>query len=88
MPITNWKTSLFGMLFAVATAIGTGTVETSPRIQKIAAIVMAAAGAGGLFSAKDKDVTGGSKGQPSTVAALAAANQAPATGIDRPRNVV
>lgn len=36
---------------------------------------------------KDGNVTGGTKGQPSTVTALAAANQAPATGPDRPKQV-
>lgn len=38
----------------------------------------------GLFT-KDHDVTGGTKGQPSTTVALAAANQAPATGINSPQ---
>ena len=38
----------------------------------------------GLFS-KDHNVTGGSVGQPSTPVALAAANQAPASGVNAPQ---
>ena len=54
----NWKTSLFGIIFGVAGLIGTGTIETTPQIEKIAAAVSLIAGAAGFNASKDKDVTG------------------------------
>ena len=81
--IKSWKTTLIGVASLIL-----GTVQTynegwamaihDPKVQM--AVVVAVLG----FIAKDGDVTGGSVGIPSTPEALAAANQAPATGKDAP----
>jgi hypothetical protein len=57
--MTNWKSTLFGVLLALSTAVTTGTVDTgSPQARNIAAIVQAVAAMGLGGSSKDKDVTG------------------------------
>jgi hypothetical protein len=54
----NWKTTLFGTLLAVTSAITTGVVSFGPQVTKIAAVIQVAATAAFAGSAKDKDVTG------------------------------
>jgi len=82
----SWKTTLTGV---GAIAIGSyqaymGPDGISGAIHDPAVLGLFATGVIGLL-AKDGNVTGGTKGQPSTISALADANQAPATGSDRPK---
>lgn len=61
--MTNWKTTLFGVLMTVGAAVGSGQFGApSATVSKAATLLQLAGGAGLAFSAKDKDVTGGSKG--------------------------
>lgn len=55
----NWKTTLFGILMALASGVTTGVIPTSPQVTKIAAVIQVAAGGAFATSAKDKNVTGG-----------------------------
>jgi hypothetical protein len=86
---TSWKSSAAGIA-----SIAIGAIQLYRGGQGIAGAIhdpvvqlFFVVGVLGLVT-KDGNVTGGSKGQPSTVTALAAANQAPATGPDRPKQVV
>jgi len=57
--ITNWKTTLFGILAAAAGGVATSNLD--PTVTKIASILAAIfVGLLGIFS-KDHDVTGGTK---------------------------
>ena len=87
--LTSWKSTTIGI---AAIALGAyqaymghdgivGAIH-DPAVQTLFVL-----GVLGLI-AKDHNVTGGTKGQPSTVTALAAANQAPATGPNRPTQVI
>lgn len=61
--MTNWKTTLFGLLMAAAGAISTVSIPTSPTAQKVASWVLALASGGLGLTSKDYDVTGGTKQQ-------------------------
>ena len=73
--LTNWKTTTVGILsfaFAIVQALGTHSLsEAAHNPVLLLALIGAALG----FFGKDGNVTGGTKGQPSTPEALTAANQ-------------
>lgn len=54
----NWKSSLFGILLGVSSAIVSGTIPTNAAIVKWTAAIQAMAGIALGVSVKDKDVTG------------------------------
>lgn len=90
--MTNWKTTLSGLIAAGASFVifgqQQGYIHPPAWLSGIAMFVTIGGFAALGVTSKDRDVTGGTKGQPSTVSALAAANQAPATGLDRPKQVI
>ncbi len=60
--MTSWKTSLFGLITAVGLAIQNGAAGApSPLWQKLSMIFQVIGAAGIGFSAKDSNVTGGTK---------------------------
>jgi F0F1-type ATP synthase membrane subunit c/vacuolar-type H+-ATPase subunit K len=82
----SWKTSLAGIaaiaLGAYQAYMGTGGIQGAihdPAVQSLFVL-----GVIGLL-AKDHNVTGGTKGQPSAAHALEEANQAPARPPDQPK---
>jgi len=82
--MASWKTTISGLA-----AVALGVLQASKHTMLVAIIndplVWFALVVGVLgFFAKDSNVTGGDHGQPSTVQALAAANQEPATGVNAP----
>jgi hypothetical protein len=83
--IASWKTTALGAASLFLAAMQTYHDPTwsialhDPQVQTTVAL-----GILGLL-AKDSNVTGGTKGTPSTPAALRAANQAPAVGSDAPK---
>lgn len=82
----SWKTTAAGLaslaLSAYAGYQGGGGFMVAIHDPKVQTLFIL--GVLGLV-AKDGNVTGGSKGTPSTPEALSAANQAPATGPDAPK---
>lgn len=84
----SWKTTVTGIaaiaLGAYQAYMGNDGIVGAlhdPAVQTLFAVGVLG------FLAKDHDVTGGKKGQPSTIEALAAANQAPAEPPDQPKQV-
>lgn len=79
--ITSWKTTLSGLIAIFIGAMQSYNDQTisaaihDPKVQL--AMIMGI----GLMLAKDSNVTGGTKGQPSSQQALKDANQAPAQGM-------
>jgi hypothetical protein len=86
--LVSWKTSLAGVIsfvvgllqiyFNVSDGKPFKTVISNP------VTLVALLSGVGLMLAKDSNVTGGTKGTPSTPQALADANQAPAVGVNAP----
>ncbi len=86
--LASWKTTLAGVLSSlvgllqvyvgISNGLPVKSVFTNP------VTLLALLTGVGLILAKDGDVTGGSKGTPSTPQALADANQAPAVGVNAP----
>lgn len=56
----NWKTTLFGTIFAGSSAIAS---SGSGKLQGIAALIAAFSGTLAAFFTKDKNVTGGTTPQ-------------------------
>lgn len=61
--MVNWKTSVFGSIFAVGTTLSQLTPATIPAgVAKYSALAAAISGILAAFFTKDSNVTGGDKG--------------------------
>ena len=84
----SWKTTAVGIASAVLAAVqGFKAFQTGDwhALGHDPLVYVAVLGALQGLASKDANVTGGTSGQPSTPAALADANQAPATGAAAPK---
>jgi hypothetical protein len=76
----SWKTTLTGIASLLIGAMQTYHHTVILDALKDPQVLLALAVGLGLLFAKDGNVTGGTKGQPSSLEALSVANQAPAQG--------